>query len=120
MKKTKKEQINWLVEWCRLEIEKKGVVHLTATNFDLHGEFEEFAQTPVWYTLWRSRIREVASILELTGKRVYIADATPAAGIPRYSYVYSNTSGGKVTTPKKDDSAWCSLSAKYERLFGSN
>jgi hypothetical protein len=88
-KKTKSEQIAWLVDWCEEQRKANGKVYLDAHNMDLNGEFEEFAQANMEWSLWKSRIRDTAKILKLTGNRNFIADASPSAGIPRFTMVYS-------------------------------
>jgi hypothetical protein len=88
-KKTKKEQIAWLVDWYKDQKIREGLAYLDAQDFDLWGEFEEFSPSNLSYELWRSRIRDAAAELGLSGSRTYIADATPSAGIPRYTMTYS-------------------------------
>ena len=114
-KKTKSEQIEWLVDWSREKINETGRVCLDAQNMDLLGEFEEYAQANVGYQLWKSRIRDTANELGLNGKRCYIADATPSAGIPRFIMVYSNTAPEADNTQQSDVFAY--LSEKISRIF---
>ena len=87
-KKSQSEQIQWLVDWYKEQKPKTPVACLDANNYDLNEEFEEFAQANLGWSLWKSRIRDAASILSLEGRRIYIADASPSAGIPRFTMVY--------------------------------
>ena len=86
----KREQVHWLVAWYR---EQHSVnpfaAALDAYDRDLEGAFIDATGHELSLTTWKSRIREAARDLGLTGVRVYNACASPGAGIPRYSVVYS-------------------------------
>lgn len=116
MKKSKAEQIQWLIDWAKEQVREHGNVSMTSTNLDLNQDFEDFAQANLNNSVWKSRIREAAREIGLVGKRVYIADASPSAGLPRFSMVYSlrssSYSGIKSTSDTFEE-----LSQKINRLF---
>lgn len=122
MKKSKSEQIQWLVDWCNEKISVHGNVYMTSTNLDLNEEFEKFAQANLGYSVWKSRIRDAADTLGLVGQRAYIADASPSAGLPRFSMVYSlksTSTSNKSNTRAKGTSSFDELEKKLNRLFPS-
>lgn len=83
-------QIEWLKNWCNEQINKTGRVYIDSNNLELAALFEESTEVVLSHSVWKSRIREVAKDLNLNGYRLYNADASPHAGIPRFTMVYTN------------------------------
>jgi hypothetical protein len=92
VKMNKSEQIEWIVDWCKEQIVKNGNVYLDSNNLDLMQEFDDFTglKIKLSHSLWKSRIRDAAKFLGLNGARSYAWDASPSAGIPKYTMVYSH------------------------------
>ena len=84
----KAEQIKWLVDWYLSPT--PGADHfLCSTNFSLLGLFIDACGVELSDACWRSRIRDAANELGLTGHRLYNRNASPCSGIPLFSVVYS-------------------------------
>ena len=87
---SKSEQIQWLVAWYRTQqSENPLAAALDAYDRNLESAFIDATGHELKWATWKSRIREAARDLNLVGVRVYNAGASPGAGIPRYSVVYS-------------------------------
>lgn len=86
----KSEQIEWLVDWCKEQVVRTGNVYLDSNNLDLIGEFDDFTclKRKLSHAVWKSRIRDAAKIFGLKNSRFYNADASPSAGIPKFTMVY--------------------------------
>ncbi len=82
---SKSEQILWIVKWY-FDSDHQS---LDAHDFGLQCEFEAGTGIEVNHNVWRSRIRDAAKEIGLTGWRSYNAESSPGAGIPRYTMIYS-------------------------------
>jgi hypothetical protein len=84
----KSEQIEWLVDWY-LEQPLYMNPGLCASNFELECEFSKACNVELSYATWRSRIRDAAKKLGLSGNRLYTFDGGYGSCVPKYSMVYS-------------------------------
>lgn len=87
---TKKDQIHWICNWYydQLDESNTGFATLDAHDTSLSYHFACDTQLELSWRTWKSRIRDAAKELGLTGVRIYNPQAP--SGAPRYSFVYSN------------------------------